>query len=74
MSEQFLTTHNPEYIEYISKKRKALIGHTNDNDTKSSDDVKPVVSKHYYNDVFVKEFNLHFGYPQTHVIHTIAWT
>ena len=24
---------------------------------------KPVVSKHYYHDVFVQEINNHFGYP-----------
>lgn len=27
--------------------------------------MKPIVSKHYYHDVFVNEFNLQFGYPHS---------
>ena len=27
--------------------------------------MKPICSKHYYHDVFVQEFNIHFGYPRS---------
>ena len=26
---------------------------------------KPLVSEHFYHDIFVTEFNIHFGYPRT---------
>lgn len=26
---------------------------------------KPLVSEHLYHDIFVTEFNIHFGYPRT---------
>ena len=26
---------------------------------------KPLVSEHFYHDIFVGEFNIHFGYPRT---------
>ena len=25
----------------------------------------PIISKHYYHDVFVNEFNIHFGFPRS---------
>ena len=32
--------------------------------------MKPVCSKHYYHDVFVQKFNLHFGYSRSDTCHT----
>ena len=62
MYEMFLSAHNPEYLEYIKKKKEALMNH----ETVEIVEVKPIiVTNHYYNDVFVNEFNLHFGYPQS---------
>ena len=61
MYELFLSAHNPEYLEYIERKKQALINH----ETVEIVEVKPIVTKHYYNDTFVNEFNLHFGYPRS---------
>ena len=58
-SRLYLSAHNPEYLEYIKKKKEALMNH----ETVEIVEVKPIVTKHYYNDMFVNEFNLHFGYP-----------
>ena len=63
MYNMFLVAYNPEYVQYMKEKQEAVIGHKdNENDY---DLLKPLVSKHYYNDVFVMEFNLHFGYPRS---------
>ena len=62
MYEQFLEKHNPEYVEYMKNKREALINHCPPD---SLLEIEPIVSKHYYHDVFVSEFNLHFGYPHS---------
>ncbi len=54
-----VVAHNPEYIQHMKDKQKAIINHTAGNEEESEvDDMKPLVSKHYYNDVFVTEFNL----------------
>ncbi len=66
MHNMFLVAHNPEYIQHMKDKQKAIINHTAGNEEESEvDDMKPLVSKHYYNDVFVTEFNLYFGYPRS---------
>ena len=39
-------------------KRKVLINH-------QPLDFLTIISKHYYHDVFVNEFNLQFGYPHS---------
>ena len=61
MYEMFLSTHNPKYLEYTRKKKEAFMNH----ETVEIEEVKPIVTKHYYHDVFVNEFNLHFGYPRS---------
>ena len=55
MYEMFLSAYNPEYLENIKKKKETV----------EIVEVKPIVTKDYYNDVFVNEYNLHFGYPQS---------
>ena len=62
MYEQFLQIHSPEYIHYMEIKREALINHQ---PLDFLTEVKPIISKHYYHDVFVNEFNLQFGYPHS---------
>ena len=62
MYEMFLAENNPEYLEYIRKKKEALLNHERGVEII---EVKPIVTKHYYNDVFVSKFNLHFGYPRS---------
>ena len=57
----FLDKHDPAYIGYMERQRDALINHQ----TSTSPPQKPIVSEHYYHDVFVKEFNLHFGFPRS---------
>ena len=54
----FLEKNDPEYIEY---KKMQESGTTSTTEIEK----KPVVSKHYYHDVFVQEFNIHFGYPRS---------
>ena len=56
MYEMFLSAHNPEYLEYIKKKKEALMNHK----TVEVVEVKPIVTKHYYSNVFVNEFKSTF--------------
>lgn len=57
MYQLFLAKHNPEYLEFMKEKEAS--------DTTDSLEMKPIVSKHYYHDIFVNEFNIHFGYPRS---------
>ena len=57
----FLAKHDPAYVAHLERKREALIRH----EEACSSEIKPIVSEHYYHDVFVSEFNLRFGYPQS---------
>jgi hypothetical protein len=61
MYEQFLEAHNPDYFEYMKAKQQALINHVEN----TLSEVKPMITKRYYHDVFVNEFNIHFGYPHS---------
>ena len=44
----------------MKNKREALINHRPPDSLLK---IELIVLKHYYHDVFVSEFNLHFGYP-----------
>ena len=61
MYQMFLAEHDPPYVAYLQKKREAVISHQ----PVTEHEVKPIVSEHYYHDVFVNEFNIHFGYPRS---------
>lgn len=61
MYQMFLAKHDPAYVAHLEKKREALIRH----EEACSSEIKPIVSEHYYHDVFVSEFNLRFGYPRS---------
>ena len=43
------------------ERREALKNHQ----PADSEEIKPIVSEHYYHDVFVTEFNIHFGFPRS---------
>ena len=60
MYELFLSKNDPEYLTV----EKSGTNYTNEIE------MKPVCSKHYYHDVFVQEFNLHFGYSRSDTSHT----
>ena len=53
--------HDPEYLAYVERRREALISHQ---EITESVERKPIISEHYYHDVFVNEFNIHFGLPR----------
>ncbi len=57
----FLAKHDSMYAACMERRREALINHQ----AADSEEIKPVVSEHYYHDVFVKEFNIHFGFPRS---------
>lgn len=61
MYQMFLAKHDPSYVAYLQRKREAVINHQ----PFTEQDAKPIVSEHYYHDIFVTEFNIHFGYPRS---------
>ncbi len=56
----FLQKHDPEYIELEEENRRREIMHQPPQTLR-----KPLVSEHFYHDIFVTEFNIHFGYPRS---------
>jgi len=61
MYQMFLVKHDPQYVECMERRREALINHQE----VDSVEIKPIISEHYYHDIFVKEFNIHFGSPRS---------
>ena len=66
MYRMFLAEHDPPYVAYLQRKREAVINHQ----PFTEQDVNPIVSEHYYRDIFVTEFNIHFGYLQSDTCET----
>jgi len=56
----FLEKYDPEYIKLQEEYQKCVIAHEPAPKLR-----KPLVSEHLYHDIFVTEFNIHFGYPRT---------
>ena len=56
----FLETHDPEYIQMEQSNIQRRIVHEPAEKLR-----KPFVSEHLYHDIFVTEFNIHFGYPRS---------
>ena len=56
----FLQTHDPEYLVLQEANLQRKISHQPLEVLR-----KPLVSEHFYHDLFVNEFNIHFGYPRT---------
>lgn len=57
----FLAKHDPDYVAFVERRREALISHQ----ATEEEERKPIVTERYYHDVFVNEFNIHFGYPRS---------
>ena len=55
-----LEKHDPQYLELEEGNRQRKISHQPPQKIR-----KPIASEHFYHDVFVKEFNIYFGYPRT---------
>ena len=56
----FLEAHDPEYIQMEENNIKRRIAHEPVEKFRKS-----LVSEHLYHDIFVTEFNIHFGYPRS---------
>uniref|UniRef100_A0A1X7T8T3 Uncharacterized protein n=1 Tax=Amphimedon queenslandica TaxID=400682 RepID=A0A1X7T8T3_AMPQE len=56
----FLQIHDPEYLSLDEANLQKKISHQPLETIR-----KPLVSEHFYHDVFVSEFNIYFGYPRT---------
>ena len=54
----FLGKYDPTYVAHMERKREALINYQ----LADSEEIKPLVSEHYYHDIFVNEFNIHVGF------------
>lgn len=61
MYQLFLSKHDPDYIAYRERRREALVSHQE----ADAEEIKPTITEHYYHDVFVNEFNIHFGLPRS---------
>jgi len=57
---KFLERHDPEYITLQEERQRCMVSHKPIPSLR-----KPLVSEHFYHDIFVNEFNIHFGYPRT---------
>ena len=58
--QNFLQCHDPEYIQLQEENQQRRIRHEPVQKIRS-----PLVSEHMYHDIFVGEFNIHFGYPRS---------
>ena len=57
---EFLQKYDPEYIKLEEENRKLILAHEPVQKLR-----KPLISEHMYHDIFVGEYNIHFGYPRT---------
>jgi hypothetical protein len=57
---EFLQKHDPEYIKLEEDNRKRILAHEPVQKLR-----KPLITEHMYHDIFVTEYNIHFGYPRT---------
>ena len=62
VARMFLAKYVPDYVSYLERRREVLVNHKEATD---SVERKPIITEHYYHDVFVNEFNIHFGYPRS---------
>jgi hypothetical protein len=56
----FLEIHDKEYIKLEEENLKRKMSHEPILEIR-----KPLVSQHFYHDLFLTEFNIYFGYPRT---------
>lgn len=58
--QDFLQKHDPEFVAIQKENQKRRIYHEAPQEVR-----KPLVSEHFYHDLFVNEFNIHFGFPRS---------
>lgn len=58
---EFLEKNDPEYLQLIKKTTNYILQHELVEELRKP----PLVSEHMYHDIFVTEFNIHFGYPRS---------
>lgn len=56
----FLEKNDPEFVRLQEENRQRTISHQPLQELR-----KPMVSEHFYHDIFVTEFNIYFGFPRT---------
>lgn len=56
----FLEKYDPEYVQLEEENKQHQLAHEPVQKLR-----KPLVTEHLYHDIFVTEFNIHFGYPRT---------
>ena len=56
----FLQKHDPDYVAMEQENQRRKRVHQSAITFRN-----PIVSEHYYQDIFVTEFNIHFGYPRS---------
>ena len=61
----FLEKHDPDYIILEEENRKHVIAHEPVQKLRKS-----LISEHMYHDIFVTDYNIHFGYPHTDICST----
>ena len=61
----FLEKHDSEFLRLEEENRQRKILHQPMQKLR-----KPIASEHFYHDIFVGEFNIHFGYPRTDTCNT----
>ena len=60
LHKNFLQIHDPEYIQLEEENLRRKVSHQPLQKLR-----KPLASEHFYHDIFVTEFNIHFGIPRT---------
>ena len=56
----FLEKHDPEFVKLQEENRERVISHQPVQQLR-----KPIATHHFYHDLFVREFNIYFGYPRS---------
>lgn len=59
MYDMFLEEHDPDYVAHMKSRSEALLNHQKG----ECSDIKPVITEHFDHNIFVKGFNIHFGFP-----------
>lgn len=58
----FLEKHDADYMVLEEENRKRVLAHEPIQKLR-----KPLISEHMYHDIFVTDYNIHFGYPRTDI-------
>ena len=63
----FMEKHDLEYVKLQEENRERAISHQPVQQIR-----KPIVTLHFYHDLFVTEFNIYFGYPRSDTCDSIV--